>query len=102
MPVIKTVGIISKPNAPAAGDLVPKLIEWLRHRPVMRQIHRLPGGIIKSRRSRAPRTARFGVVIGHLMAENRGKWNVALVEQPSAIQRKPLASDRGAGILCPQ
>ena len=32
MPVIKTVAIISKPNSPAARDLVPKLIEWLRHR----------------------------------------------------------------------
>jgi len=34
MPIIKTVGIISKPNAPAAGDLVPKLIEWLRKRAI--------------------------------------------------------------------
>ena len=32
MPIIKTVGIISKPNAPAAADLVPKLVEWLRSR----------------------------------------------------------------------
>jgi len=24
------VGIISKPNAPAAGELIPKLIDWLR------------------------------------------------------------------------
>ena len=31
MPVIKSVGIISKPNSPAAG-LVPKLIEWLNNR----------------------------------------------------------------------
>ena len=34
MPIIKTVGIISKPNAPAGGDLVPKLIEWLRKRAI--------------------------------------------------------------------
>ena len=32
MPVIKTVAIISKPNSPAAQDLVPRMIEWLRHR----------------------------------------------------------------------
>jgi NAD+ kinase len=29
MPDIKTVGIFSKPDAPAAFELVPKLIEWL-------------------------------------------------------------------------
>ena len=27
MPIIKTVGVIAKPNAEAAGTLVPKLIE---------------------------------------------------------------------------
>ena len=32
MPIIKTIGIISKPNAPAAADLVPKLLEWLHAR----------------------------------------------------------------------
>jgi NAD+ kinase len=34
MPVIKTAGIISKPHAPAAGELVPKLIEWLNRRAI--------------------------------------------------------------------
>ena len=29
MPTIKTAGIISKPNSPAAAEIVPKLIEWL-------------------------------------------------------------------------
>ncbi len=38
MPVIKTVGIISKPNSPAAGGLVPKLIEWLRNRGIAMRI----------------------------------------------------------------
>src|SRR2546430_16937725 len=28
MPVIKTVGIISKPGCPAAAELVPKLLAW--------------------------------------------------------------------------
>ena len=32
MPVIKTVGIISKPEVPAAVELVPKLIRWLADR----------------------------------------------------------------------
>ena len=30
MPIIKTVGVISKPNAPAAVELAPKLLDWLR------------------------------------------------------------------------
>lgn len=34
MPIINTVGIISKPHAHAAGDLVPKLIEWLHQRSI--------------------------------------------------------------------
>jgi NAD+ kinase len=32
MPIINTVGIVSKPNAPAAVELVPKLLEWLKNR----------------------------------------------------------------------
>jgi NAD+ kinase len=32
MPDIKTVGIFSKPDVPAAAELVPKLIDWLRGR----------------------------------------------------------------------
>jgi NAD+ kinase len=32
MPIIKTVGVISKPNVPAAVTLVPKLVEWLQQR----------------------------------------------------------------------
>ncbi len=32
MPIIRTVGIISKPNAPAAAKLVPDLLDWLRAR----------------------------------------------------------------------
>jgi len=32
MPDIKTVGIVSKPNVPAATELVPKLLTWLRER----------------------------------------------------------------------
>ncbi|HEY3838324.1 MAG TPA: NAD(+)/NADH kinase, partial [Bryobacteraceae bacterium] len=32
MPTVKRAGIFSKPSAPAAETLVPKLIEWLRAR----------------------------------------------------------------------
>jgi len=32
MPIIKTVGIVSKPNSQAAGEIVPKLLEWLAQR----------------------------------------------------------------------
>src|SRR5450755_445956 len=32
MPIIETVGIVSKPNSPAAGEIVPKLLEWLADR----------------------------------------------------------------------
>jgi NAD+ kinase len=34
MATIKTVGIISKPNSPAAAALVPNLLEWLRGRDI--------------------------------------------------------------------
>jgi len=32
MPTIRTVGIVAKPNSPAAESIVPALIEWLRGR----------------------------------------------------------------------
>jgi NAD+ kinase len=32
MPIISTVGVISKPGVPAAAELVPKLLDWLRER----------------------------------------------------------------------
>jgi NAD+ kinase len=32
MPIIKTVGLISKPNSPEAGGIVPRLLEWLHAR----------------------------------------------------------------------
>jgi NAD+ kinase len=38
MAIIKTVGIISKPNAPAAIELVPKLLEWLHGRGIAARI----------------------------------------------------------------
>ena len=38
MPTIKTVGIVTKPNAPAAAELVPKLLEWLAARGIEARI----------------------------------------------------------------
>jgi NAD+ kinase len=38
MPIIKTIGIISKPNAPAAAELVPKLIQWFDRRAITLRI----------------------------------------------------------------
>lgn len=32
MPIIKTVGVVSKPNSDAAAATVPKLLEWLHGR----------------------------------------------------------------------
>jgi len=32
MPIIRTVGLIAKPNTEAAGQVVPKLLDWLRAR----------------------------------------------------------------------
>jgi NAD+ kinase len=32
MPIIRTVGLIAKPNTDAAGQVVPKLLDWLRAR----------------------------------------------------------------------
>jgi len=38
MPTIKTAGIISKPHSPAAGALIPKLMEWLHRRAIATRI----------------------------------------------------------------
>jgi NAD+ kinase len=38
MPIIKTVGVISKPNSDAAVELVPRLMEWLRRRAISARI----------------------------------------------------------------
>ena len=68
MPVIKTVGIISKPNAPAADALVPKLIEWLRHRGIVVRIDEetgvYAGGIAGLPRETVPDTCDMLIVLG--------------------------------------
>jgi NAD+ kinase len=40
------VGIISKPNAPAAGELIPKLIDWLQRRAIGVRIDELTAAYI--------------------------------------------------------
>jgi NAD+ kinase len=40
MPIIKTVGIISKPNSPTAERIVPALIQWLRKRSIATRLDR--------------------------------------------------------------
>ena len=55
MPIIKTVGIVSKPNSAAAGELVPKLLEWLRGRGIARPPRR------EHRRSTPAAEARPGI-----------------------------------------
>jgi len=44
MAIIRTVGIISKPHAPAAVDLVPKLLDWLTRRGIKVRMDELTAG----------------------------------------------------------
>ena len=68
MPVIKTVGIISKPNSPAAGGLVPKLIEWLRNRGIAVRIDEqtgiYAGGVAGLPREQVPESCDLVIVLG--------------------------------------
>ena len=68
MPVIKTVGIISKPNSPAAGGLVSKLIEWLRHRGIAVRIDEqtgiYAGGVAGLTREQVVETCDLVIVLG--------------------------------------
>ena len=38
MPIIRTVGIVSKPNSQTAGEIVPKLIDWLVNRGITARV----------------------------------------------------------------
>ena len=44
MPIIRTVGIISKPNSPAAAEVVPRLAEWLAARRIAVRVDQTTGG----------------------------------------------------------
>ena len=67
MPIIKTVGIISKPNSPA-GDLIPKLIEWLRGRGITVRIDEetgfYAGGVKGLPRQEVPENCDMVIVLG--------------------------------------
>ena len=67
MPIIKTVGIISKPNSPAV-DLVPKLIEWLNARGIAIRIDEqtgfYAGGVKGLPRAEVPENCDLVIVLG--------------------------------------
>ena len=67
MPIIKTVGIISKPSASAAEALAPKLIEWLRERGLVVRIDQETGvyaGGGGMARDDVPESADLVIVLG--------------------------------------
>lgn len=43
MPIIETVGIISKPHSPAAAEIVPRLAEWLKSRGIEVRTDKITG-----------------------------------------------------------
>ncbi|MEO8593166.1 MAG: NAD(+)/NADH kinase [Candidatus Solibacter sp.] len=67
MPIIKTVGIISKPNSPAE-ELVPKLIAWLRDRGISIRIDEqtgvYAGGVAGIPREQVPEGCDMVIVLG--------------------------------------
>jgi NAD+ kinase len=68
MPIIKTAGIISKPNSTAAEQIVPKLIEWLRRRGIAVRIDDhtafYAGGIAGMPREEVPQSCDLVIVLG--------------------------------------
>jgi NAD+ kinase len=68
MPIIKTAGIISKPNSTAAEQIVPKLIEWLRHRGIAVRIDEpsslYAGGVPGMKREEVPQSCDLVIVLG--------------------------------------
>ena len=68
MPVIKTVGIISKPAVPAAAELVPKLIRWLAERNLTVRMDQETAGYAGSHdalpREQVPEGAELIIVLG--------------------------------------
>jgi NAD+ kinase len=55
MPIIKAAGIVSKPNAPAAVDLVPKLIQWLTARGIAMRLDEATARYAAMRAAGVPR-----------------------------------------------
>jgi NAD+ kinase len=68
MPIIKTAGVISKPNSTAALEIVPKLIEWLRRRGIAvrldEQTALYAGGVAGIPRDEVPQSCDLVIVLG--------------------------------------
>jgi NAD+ kinase len=68
MPVISTVGIIAKPNVPAASEVVPRLIEWLQGRGLRVRLDRdtafYAGGVAGLPREETPEGCDLVIVLG--------------------------------------
>ena len=68
MPIIRTAGIISKPNSPAAFEIVPKLIEWLSRRGIGLRIDEqtalYAGGVSGIPRDDVPEGCDLVIVLG--------------------------------------
>jgi NAD+ kinase len=67
MPIIKTVGVISKPNVKAAEPLVPKLLEWLHQRGIHARLDEATayyGGGVGIPRPSVPESCDLVIVLG--------------------------------------
>jgi NAD+ kinase len=68
MPIIKTAGIISKPNSTAAEEIVPKLIEWLRRRGIAVRLDEqtavYAAGVTGMPREEVPQSCDLVIVLG--------------------------------------
>jgi len=68
MPIIKTVGIISKPNSEEAVDLVPQLLQWLNSRGIAMRIDEqtafYAGGVQGTPRADVPEGCDLIIVLG--------------------------------------
>jgi NAD+ kinase len=68
MPIIKTAGIVSKPNSTAAEEIVPKLVEWLRRRGIAVRIDEqtalYAGGVSGIPRDEVPQSCDLVIVLG--------------------------------------
>jgi NAD+ kinase len=67
MPVIKTVGIVSKPGSEQAGKIVPEIIDWLKHRGIAVRLDEDTGAYAGARgipREEVPEGCDLMIVLG--------------------------------------
>jgi len=68
MPIIKTVGLVSKPNSPAAVEIVPRLLEWLHDRRIGVRLDEpsgvYAGGVAGISREEVPEGCDLIIVLG--------------------------------------